>query len=133
MYETALRQLVLRRETSSYERTKTKELFMKPFSYTNIKRDQPLELIFRLGFAGVFIVSGLMAYLAPANYLGLLSHEPVAILTRLLGVQTMLGLILINDSLLGALLLTGKRALYVNAWAGLWLLAVTLVKALSLL
>jgi uncharacterized membrane protein YphA (DoxX/SURF4 family) len=107
---------------------------MKPLSYTKIKPNHrpTLELIFRLGFAGVFIVSGLMAYVAPASFTDLLSHEPVAILTRLLGLEPLLGLIFVNDLLLGALLLTGKRALYVNAWAGVWLLAVTLVKLLSL-
>ncbi len=108
---------------------------MKPLIYTTIKRDRQstLELIFRLGFAGVFIVSGFMAYVAPASFIDLLSHEPVATLTRFFGLQTLLGLIFVNDLLLGALLLIGKRTLYVNAWAGLWLFAVTLVKLLSLL
>ena len=91
-----------------------------------------LSLTFRLGFAGVFLINSLTAWLEPAAFSALLSHGPTALLTRAVGLGPLLTIIMVNDLVLGVLILTGRWKAHVLAWAGVWLLAVTVVKTVSL-
>ena len=91
-----------------------------------------LNLTFRLGFAGVFLINSLTAWIEPAAFSALLNREPTALLTRAVGLEPLLALIAVNDLVLGGLILTGRCKTYVLAWAGVWLLAVTVVKMVSL-
>lgn len=97
----------------------------KPVSATNISK-----LLFRLGFASIFLVNSLYAALRPSDFTELLYANP---LTNSLGyTDTMVKAAMVNDLLLGVLILCGWRKKLVFAWAGVWLLMVTGIKTLNL-
>jgi hypothetical protein len=91
-----------------------------------------LELLFRVGFAGVFLVNAALALLEPASFAALMRDSFLgAFLSSSL--TPWLWLIAVNDALLGALILSGRWRGAVLAWSGAWLFAVTLLKVSSLL
>ena len=95
-----------------------------------------LECALLAGLAGVFLVNALVAVLQPSDFTGLVERS---LLGRWLPVVTgdwMAWLIGVNDLLLGLCLVAAAwvRRLRpsVLAWAGLWLLVVTVIKVTSL-
>jgi hypothetical protein len=99
-------------------------------------RVHSLEVTFLAGLAGVFMVNALTALLQPVDFTELVANSAFgqwlgigreSWLTALIGVNDLaLGL-----ALLGAIWLTRIRPL-VLAWAGIWLLAVSVIKVTSL-
>ena len=95
-----------------------------------------LESALLAGLAGVFLVNALVALLQPSDFTGLVERS---LLGRWLPAVTgswMAWLIGVNDLLLGLCLVAAAwvRRLRpsVLAWAGLWLLVVTVIKVTSL-
>ena len=87
------------------------------------------------GMAGVFLVNALVALLQPGGFTGLVARSAMGRAAPAMSgtwVAVMIGL---NDLLLGLALGTSirftKLRAYVLAWAGLWLLAVTVIKLSS--
>lgn len=96
----------------------------------SIRRD-PFVWLFRLGFASIFFVNAVVAFVAPDSFLELVRDTPIA---TLLGSADMAVIIAgLNDFMLGVLIIVNKWPRYVHAWAGAWLLIVTLVKVAHLL
>jgi hypothetical protein len=89
-----------------------------------------LDLVFRLGFASVFLVNSLIAVIEPSGFIELMRHSLIARLIQ--DFRPLVGLIAINDFLIALLILCGYLRALVLAWSGLWLLAVTLIKLSSL-
>ena len=97
---------------------------------------QPLELLLIAGLAGVFIVNALVALLEPSDFTGLLERSLVGRVVPTMSGRWIAWVIAIHDltvgvSLLATLWLPRARP-FVLAWAGAWLLAVTLVKLTAL-
>jgi len=88
------------------------------------------------GMAGVFLVNALVAVLQPSDFTGLVARSALGRTVPAMAGDWMAVAIGLNDLLLGlalvlALWLTRLRT-YVLAWAGVWLLAVTVIKLSSL-
>ena len=88
------------------------------------------------GLAGVFLVNAIVAALQPSDFTGLVERS---LLGRLLPVFTgdwMAWAIGINDCALGlglvAAMWSRRPRPVILAWAGVWLLAVTIIKMTSL-
>lgn len=84
--------------------------------------------LFRFGFASVFMINALIAYVRPSDFLNLLHKSQIV---NWLGeVNWMIPLITINDLALGLLILFAPKSYrpYVYAWTGLWFLAITMIK-----
>jgi hypothetical protein len=92
----------------------------------------PLELLFRAGFAGVFLVNAALAILEPRGFETLMRNSFIGAFLGF-NLTPWLWLIAVNDALLGGLILSGRWRSVVLAWSGAWLFAVTLLKVSSLL
>jgi hypothetical protein len=92
----------------------------------------PLELLFRVGFAGVFLVNAALALLEPAGFETLMRNSSMSAFIGS-SIAPWLWLIAVNDVLIGVLILSGRWRNAVLAWSGAWLFAVTLLKLSSLL
>ncbi|HEX8226962.1 MAG TPA: hypothetical protein VF572_03780 [Candidatus Saccharimonadales bacterium] len=93
--------------------------------------DAALSGIFRGGFAFIFLINGVIAWIKPADFIHLLESFPVA---SMLGfIPQMVMFTGLHDVVLGLLILSGKWQKYVLAWAGLWLSLVTVIKLVSLM
>jgi uncharacterized membrane protein YphA (DoxX/SURF4 family) len=93
--------------------------------------DRLLELVFRIGFATIFLTNAWTSLAEPDSFLKLIEGN---FLARMVGhYQLQLYIIAINDFLLGLLILIGIKKRYVYAWAGAWLLIVTFFKITSLI
>ncbi|MCX7784293.1 MAG: hypothetical protein N2318_11710 [Meiothermus sp.] len=90
-----------------------------------------LGWLFRVGFAGVFLVNSLVAVVDPGGFIKLMQGSLMRIFIH--DFTPLVWLIAANDLVLGLLILSGRWQNYVLAWSGLWLLAVTLIKISSLL
>jgi hypothetical protein len=96
-----------------------------------------LEVTFLCGLAGVFLINAVVALVQPSDFAGLVDKTVVA---RWLGLSApgWVGLsIFVNDLLTGLAVLAAiwtprSIRLAVTAWAGVWLLLVTLVKITAL-
>jgi hypothetical protein len=88
--------------------------------------------LFRFGFAGVFLINALIAWLQPQDFLGLMQKSLA--LNWLGGLDLLIPVIALNDLALGIVILIAPRHYrpYVYAWTGLWFLAITLVKLTAL-
>jgi hypothetical protein len=88
------------------------------------------------GLAGVFLVNALVAFLQPSDFTALVDHSVLGRWFPMLMGRWLAWVIGINDLLLGTCLVASIRwsrsRPIVLAWAGVWLLAVTLVKMTSL-
>ena len=88
------------------------------------------------GLAGVFLVNAVVAALQPSDFTGLVERSLVGRLLPVFTGEWMTWAIGINDCALGLCLvaaLWSRRARpLVLAWAGVWLLAVTIIKMTSL-
>lgn len=86
-------------------------------------------LLFRIGFASIFLINALIAWLKPSDFTQLLENNVVF---NLIGHESLLvKLIGANDFILGLLILF-KPSRYVFLWAAAWLFGVTCLKALNL-
>lgn len=90
-----------------------------------------LGWLFRLGFAGVFLVNSLVAVVDPGGFIKLMQGSFMGFFIQ--DFAPLVWLIAANDLVLGMLILSGRWQDYVLAWSGLWLLAIALVKISSLL
>jgi len=113
---------------------------MQPQAVTPIVRLQAgrrlLDAALLAGLAGVFLVNAIVAALQPSDFTGLVERS---LLGRLLPVFTgdwMAWAIGINDCVLGiglvAVIWSRRARPVLLAWAGVWLLAVTIIKMTSL-
>ena len=96
----------------------------------------PLEVVFLVGLAGVFLVNAIVAVWHPSDFTELASRSAVC---RWLGVDAAPWLapaIAANDVCLGLALLAtiplARARTLVLAWSGVWLLAVTVIKLTAL-
>jgi hypothetical protein len=88
--------------------------------------------LFRFGFAGVFLINALIAWLQPQDFLGLMQKS---LAVNWLGnLEWLIPIIAINDLALGIIILAAPKHYrpYVYAWTGLWFLAITVVKLTAL-
>ena len=96
-----------------------------------------LELIFFLGLAGVFLANALVGWLEPSGFTKLAEESRIGAWLDLGEASWLVPLISVNDLLVGVGLLVaiwsrGALRRLVLAWAGLWLLAVTVLKLTAL-
>ena len=84
--------------------------------------------IFTAGFSSIFLINSLNAALKPNDFIRLIAANPLSRAVGHYGIMTKL--ILVNDLIIGVLILTGWKKKYVWAWAGIWLLIVAGIKAL---
>ncbi len=88
--------------------------------------------LFRFGFAGVFLINALIAYIQPHDFLSLLEKS---LATNWIGrLEWLIPVIAVNDFALAVVMLAAPRRFrpYVYAWTGLWFLAITVIKLLAL-
>lgn len=95
-----------------------------------------LDAVLLGGLAGVFLVNALVAVLQPGDFTHLVERSAMGRMFPVMAGGWMAALIGVNDLLLGlclgvAVRVTRVRAV-VLAWAGVWLLAVTVIKVTSL-
>jgi hypothetical protein len=99
-------------------------------------RVQALETLFIVGFAGVFVVNGVVAVLEPSEFTALVERSVVGRSAEVMSGRWIAWVIAVHDFALGALLLATVRVArprpFVLAWAGAWLLAVSAVKLTAL-
>jgi hypothetical protein len=88
------------------------------------------------GLAGVFLVNALVSVLQPSDFTGLVERSLLGRWFPIVTGDWMAWTIGINDGLLSLCLVTAiwspRVRPLVLAWAGLWLLAVTIIKVTSL-
>jgi hypothetical protein len=98
-----------------------------------------LDHAFVLGLAGVFLVNAIAAVVDPTGFDALVAASPLGRWTGVAGAGWVIPVIAVNDLAIGAgLVATSARPLQhlrrpVLAWAGCWLLLVTLLKLTALL
>lgn len=102
----------------------------KAFVMHLLHSDSFLAGVFRGGFAFIFLINGIIAWLHPNDFIRLLNTFPVA--TLIGHIDLMVKFTGLHDIILGLLILSGKWAKYVLAWAGVWLSLVTIIKLVSL-
>jgi hypothetical protein len=88
------------------------------------------ELLFRIGFASIFLVNSVYAAIRPQDFIDLLSNNPIASATGL--AEVMVKIAMVNDLFLSILILSGWRKKHVYMWAGIWLLMVASIKLMNL-
>jgi hypothetical protein len=93
-----------------------------------------LELVFLLGLGGVFLANAAVAIVEPAAFEELVAASPAA---GLMGDGAWVGpVVAVNDSVIGAAVIATHRIPRLRApalaWAGIWLLIVTLMKATTI-
>lgn len=88
--------------------------------------------LFRIGFAGVFLINALVAVLQPRDFLALLQNSLAT--NWFPWLETLIPLIALNDLAIAVVILfaPSRYRPYVYAWTGLWFLAITVVKLLAL-
>jgi hypothetical protein len=96
----------------------------------------PLELLLIAGLAGVFIVNAIVALLDPSDFTGLVERSLVGRVVPTMAGRWIAWVIAVNDLTIGVSLLATmwvpRARPFVLAWAGAWLLAVSLVKLTAL-
>src|SRR5262249_53939163 len=108
-----------------------------PTSGAVAERQHLLDVLFLVGLAGVFLANALVGWLEPASFVALVEASRVGAWLPLGPAPWLLPVICVNDFLVGTAVLVSiwlPRAIRrtVLAWAGLWLLAVTLLKLTAL-
>jgi hypothetical protein len=98
-----------------------------------------LDHAFVLGLAGVFLVNAIAAAVDPAGFTALVASSPLARWAGAAGAGWVIPVIGLNDLAIGAGLVATsagraqRHRRLVLAWAGCWLLLVTLLKLTALL
>lgn len=112
------------------------KVLMSPGLYQRITNNRVMEVAFLLGISGVFLVNAAVAVVEPAGFVELVAHSPAAALLQTPAGPMIPAAIALNDFLIGAAVLAvlKLRALRgpVLAWAGAWLMLVTLLKIFAL-
>jgi hypothetical protein len=90
-----------------------------------------LAWIFRVGFASIFLINCVNAWVRPADFQGLLNSFPLPLIRD--HTSLFIKFAGLNDLILGSLILSGKFKRYIWAWAGVWLAIVSLVKLVHIL
>lgn len=93
-----------------------------------------LDFVFLLGLGGVFLANAAVAVIQPQTFTTLVADSPLG---RLIGDGTWVApLITANDLLIGLAVIAVHRfkrlRLAVLAWAGVWLMIVTVLKATTM-
>ena len=93
-----------------------------------------LDLVFLLGLGGVFLANAAVALIEPRALTTLVTDSPLGALT---GDATWIApIITVNDALTGSAVIAAHRfqrlRLPVLAWAGVWLMIVTFLKATTI-
>lgn len=90
------------------------------------RTDLLLRWLLRLGLAGVFISNSIGAWYDTSSYMDLLR---TSFMGRILeDLRPWVEFIKYNDLIVGLLILAGLWPKYVLAWAGVWLIGVTVVR-----
>ena len=99
-------------------------------------RLQPLELVLIAGLAGVFLVNAVGAIVEPSDVRELIERSLVGRTVPAMNGRWIAWAIAVNDMAIGVALLatnwTTRARPFVLAWAGVWLLAVSVIKLTSL-
>lgn len=90
-----------------------------------------LDLVFLVGLGGVFLANGAVAAIEPRTFTTLVADSPLG---AFVGDATWIApIITVNDVLVGSAVIAAHRfqrlRVPVLAWAGVWLMIVTLLKA----
>ena len=97
---------------------------------------QPLEVPLIAGLAGVFLVNAIVAVLDPSDFTGLVERSLVGRAIPVMRGGWIAWMIAVHDLTIGVSLLATmwfiRARRFVLAWAGAWLLMVTLVKFTAL-
>lgn len=80
----------------------------------------------RLGLAGIFLSNGIGAWFDPSSYMDLMRNSFVGLVVR--DLLPLSKFVMVNDIVLGGLILFGVWSRYVLAYAGLWLMAASLMR-----
>jgi hypothetical protein len=93
-----------------------------------------LQLVFLLGLGGVFVANAAVAIVEPAGFTELVAASPVG---ALMGDGAWIApVIAVNDAVIGTTVIAAHRVQALRApvlaWAGVWLLIVTLMKLTTL-
>jgi hypothetical protein len=98
--------------------------------------ERTLEVALLAGLAGVFLVNALVAALQPSDFTGLVDRSLFGRWVPAMTGQWLAWAIGLNDLSLGLCLIAASKSRRVRplilAWAGMWLLAVTVIKVTSL-
>lgn len=92
--------------------------------------DKLLNLVFVVGFASIFIANAIDAIENPAGFAKVIDNNIIA--KHIGASELMVWIAIINDLILGALILTGWKKKYIYAWAGAWLILVAGMKLMNL-
>ena len=97
---------------------------------------QALEVLLIAGLAGVFLVNAVVAVADPSEFTALVERSLVGRAIPMMSGRWVVWSIAVHDFAIGVLLLATLRRPrvrpFILAWAGAWLLAVTLVKLTAL-
>jgi hypothetical protein len=97
---------------------------------------EPLEFVLIAGLAGVFLVNAFVAVVEPSSVTELVEHSVVGRLIPAFNGRWVAWAVAVNDLAIGTALLatnwTPRARPFVLAWAGAWLLAVSIIKLTSL-
>lgn len=85
------------------------------------------NFLIRLGLGMIFIANALTALFAPAEFIELIEHSFVANLLPVSPEAFAGTVIVLNDALVGLLLISGFAARRIAIWAALWLIGVMIV------
>lgn len=97
-----------------------------------VANPEPILLwLFRIGFASVFLINSIIALLDPSGFIKLMQSSLMGQFIH--DFTPWVRLIVLNDAVLGVLILSGRYSQYVLAWSGLWFLAITVLKLSDLL
>jgi hypothetical protein len=96
----------------------------------------PLELVLIAGLAGVFLVNAAVALFEPSDVTGLVERSFIGRLFPSMNGRWVAWAVVVNDVAIAVALLatnwSPRARPVVLAWAGTWLLAVSLIKLTSL-
>ena len=83
--------------------------------------------LIRYGLGTIFITHGLVALIAPTEFIELLENSFVSALLPIDPATFVKTVVMFNDTIVGLLLFSGFRLRLVASWATLWLVGVMIV------
>lgn len=101
-----------------------------PKANSQFSVDKLLNLVFVVGFASIFIANAIDAIENPNGFAKVIESNAIA---KHIGASSvMVWIAIVNDLILGTLILTGWKKKYIYAWAGAWLILVAGMKLMNL-